>query len=105
MTDLDIFDDIMARPIPPCHGLPHGTTVRKFLEDHRPNNHAIVVVGLSTGKVFYDGELDEVDGDFMSMTVNMAHPDEKRFAYCGNYDGEDGHKCVYLIAVNDKEKT
>ena len=100
-----IFDDFEPRPIRPVQSLRHGTTVAEFLKEHCQNNPAIVIVGLSTGKVFYDGLRDDVAGKVLNMAVRMAHPDQKKYAYCGNYEGEDGDAWVYKIVVNDKEET
>ena len=97
--------DFESRPAYPVQSLRHGTTVAEFMKEHRPNNPAIVIVGMTTGKVFYDGLRDDVDGEVLNMAVRMAHPDQKKFAYCVNYEGEDGNVCVYKIVVNDKEKT
>ena len=99
-----MFDNYAPRPIPQYQSLKHGTTVREFMQEHMPNNPMIVIVGLHSGTVFYDGKRNSMDGPFMNMTVRMAHPSERKYAYCMDYEGDDGNECVYKIVVNDEEE-
>mgnify|MGYP006988889506 CR=1 FL=1 len=85
-------------------GIRHGMSVREFLQEHRPNNPDIAVVGFHSGEVFYDGKRDDANGDCMDMAVVMAHPDQKKYVYIKGYDGDDKDSEVYKIVVQDQEE-
>jgi hypothetical protein len=98
---IDCFD-IPQKPIPQYQSLKHGTSVYDFLKEHRPNNPNIVIVGFHSGKIFYDGNVDDVPGFVQNKVVVMAHPDLKKYAYFCDYNGEDKDSEVYLIVATER---
>ena len=91
------------RYIPQYQSIRHGMTAREFLQEHKPRNPNIVIVGYHRGKIYYDGNVDEANGDGMDKAVRFAHPDLKKYAYFGDYHGADAENTIYKIVVEDND--
>ena len=97
-----MFDDCVARPLPQYQAIKHGTTVKEFFEQHMVSNRRIVIS--DSGKVLHDGRLDDIEETVLNMPVFLAFPTQKKYAYCGEYDGYDADIIVYHIVVKNEVK-